>query len=304
MFRAFPAPPSQTPPPWNGWASDTSNVQWCEAVTHLYALHPCCAELANTVTNVCAFTAAMVGIRRVLVRGLPASFLFTELTLAVVAIGSTIFHATRSYYGEMLDELPMSVMGVGYLLVLKDRFAHLSFALLSCLELCFKQADFPNHVACARASRLLREHYLAIIMTMLFCQTLDHKRSLLEAVFHHLCWVCCACLGWLSQVQLVRSLRSLLHAPGVAVCVVISGHFLRVFSAFLEHIYSCGCARRWTGYPRSSHFADGGPCAPSQLLDNVPRMHPLWEDSVGGSRFLFLQDPVPVLLLAARAGGV
>ena len=94
----------------SGWAPDTSNVEWCEAVTHLYALHPCCAELVNTVTNVCAFSSAMIGLRRALARGLPASFLFTEAVLAVVAVGSTIFHATRSYYAEMLDEFPMSVM--------------------------------------------------------------------------------------------------------------------------------------------------------------------------------------------------
>jgi hypothetical protein len=94
----------------SGWAPDTSNVEWCEAVTHLYRLHPCCAELVNTVTNVCAFTAAMLGLRRALARRLPGSFLFTEAVLAVVAVGSAIFHATRSYYGEMLDEFPMSVM--------------------------------------------------------------------------------------------------------------------------------------------------------------------------------------------------
>ena len=100
-----------------GWEANTSNVEWCEAVTHLYALHPCCAELVNTVTNVCAFSSAMVGLRRALSRGLPVSFVFTELVLAVVAIGSTIFHATRSYYAEILDEFPMSVMAIGYIWV-------------------------------------------------------------------------------------------------------------------------------------------------------------------------------------------
>jgi hypothetical protein len=91
--------------------SHASSLQHrCEAVTHLYALHPCCAELVNTVTNVCAFSAAMIGLRRALTRRLPASFVFTEAVLAVVAVGSTIFHATRSYYAEMLDEFPMSVM--------------------------------------------------------------------------------------------------------------------------------------------------------------------------------------------------
>ena len=94
----------------SGWAPDTSNVEWCEAVTHLYRLHPCCAELVNTVTNVCAFTAAMLGLRRAHARRLPGAILFTEAVLAVVAVGSAIFHATRSYYGEMLDEFPMSVM--------------------------------------------------------------------------------------------------------------------------------------------------------------------------------------------------
>ena len=95
---------------WSGWNYNKSNVEWCEAVTHLYALHSCCAELINTVTNICAFSAAMIGLHRALTHQLPRSFVFTEIVLAVVAVGSTIFHATRSYYAEMLDELPMSIM--------------------------------------------------------------------------------------------------------------------------------------------------------------------------------------------------
>jgi hypothetical protein len=95
---------------WSGWNRNTSNVEWCEAVTHLYTLHPCCAEFINTVTNICAFSAAMIGLHRALTYRLPRSFVFTEIVLAIVAVGSAIFHATRSYYAEMLDELPMSIM--------------------------------------------------------------------------------------------------------------------------------------------------------------------------------------------------
>mmetsp|Transcript_54251 Transcript_54251/g.79534 ORF Transcript_54251/g.79534 Transcript_54251/m.79534 type:complete len:285 (+) Transcript_54251:49-903(+) len=105
----------------SGWAADTSNVEWCEAVTHLYALHPCCAELANTATNLFAFSAGCVGLWRAARLGLPVSFVFTEVIILVVAIGSAIFHATRSYYAEMLDELPMSIMAIGYVWVLKDK---------------------------------------------------------------------------------------------------------------------------------------------------------------------------------------
>ena len=75
----------------SGWDANTSNVEWCEAVTHLYALHPCCAELVNTVTNVCAFSSAMVGLRRAR-SGLPASVVFTELALAVMASERLTLH--------------------------------------------------------------------------------------------------------------------------------------------------------------------------------------------------------------------
>ena len=104
-----------------GWDKGSSNVQWCEAYTHEYAFHPCCAELANTVTNICSFSVALLGLYRTWKRKGGAAFLFTDLVLLVVAVGSALFHMTRSYYSELLDELPMLLMGVGYLWVLRDR---------------------------------------------------------------------------------------------------------------------------------------------------------------------------------------
>ena len=97
----------------------TSNVEWCEGLTHAYRHSDHVAELANTASNLVFVVFGLWGLHIALHLQRPvAALVYTEVMLIVVGLGSMWFHARRSYVGEIMDELPMSLMAFGYLLSL------------------------------------------------------------------------------------------------------------------------------------------------------------------------------------------
>lgn len=104
-----------------GFWTRNSNIHWCEDVIAGYDHSFYVAEWWNTVSNVSFLLAAGVGIHRALSRKLPGCFFWTEVSLICVGLGSMLFHATQSLTGEILDELPMSILACGYLECMRGR---------------------------------------------------------------------------------------------------------------------------------------------------------------------------------------
>jgi hypothetical protein len=108
----------------------TSNIEWCEAVTHAHAYSPLIAEFFNTWSNIVFIIVGFIGLRRSLmkqpsIQHVPTiskqnllAHIFTDMMIVIVGLGSMWFHSQRSYLGEILDELPMSIMAFGYMLCL------------------------------------------------------------------------------------------------------------------------------------------------------------------------------------------
>eukprot|EP00440_Ansanella_granifera_P057878 gb/GFBE01062741.1/.p1 GENE.gb/GFBE01062741.1/~~gb/GFBE01062741.1/.p1 ORF type:complete len:245 (+),score=20.49 gb/GFBE01062741.1/:1-735(+) len=95
----------------------TSNVGWCEFVVqpHAYAFQV--GEFWNTSSSIAFYcTAGMYGLWRTFSNSYPGPYIYCNAMLVVVGLGSALFHGTQSYAGEMLDELPMSLMAFGYML--------------------------------------------------------------------------------------------------------------------------------------------------------------------------------------------
>jgi dihydroceramidase len=100
------------------WGPVTASVDWCEPN---YALSPFVAEFWNTLSNLPPVLVGALGFwaawRR---RGRsgatlqPRAVALSYWTLIVVFVGSIVFHATLTYAGQLLDELPM-IYGVLYL---------------------------------------------------------------------------------------------------------------------------------------------------------------------------------------------
>jgi len=97
----------------------SSNVEWCEAVSSAYGSSPVVAEFWNTASNLPFLCVAMLGYMRASKNNLPRPFFALEITLMVVGLGSATFHATQTYTGELLDEMPMSAVALCYLWSLK-----------------------------------------------------------------------------------------------------------------------------------------------------------------------------------------
>eukprot|EP00947_MAST-08B_sp_MAST-8B-sp1_P000274 g274.t1 len=105
------------------WLPRTSNVRWCEDVVRPYGDTPWVAETFNTVSNALFIVVSIYGLaeemrRKRLYRR--SVFVFTHACLVVVGLGSFLFHCTQNKWAEFLDELPMSIMAVGYVCCLRD----------------------------------------------------------------------------------------------------------------------------------------------------------------------------------------
>ena len=90
-----------------------SVVEWCEAYTDAYTYSNNIAEITNTFSNL-AFT--IVSLLSLYEFNTPL-FRKCNGVLFLVGLGSGIFHATDTYLGQILDELPMSILVYYYLLI-------------------------------------------------------------------------------------------------------------------------------------------------------------------------------------------
>uniref|UniRef100_A0A7S1UKI8 Alkaline ceramidase n=1 Tax=Phaeomonas parva TaxID=124430 RepID=A0A7S1UKI8_9STRA len=104
--------------------SAKSNIEWCEGVVSRYQYLEHVSEVGNTFTSLLYIVPALLMARRHRRHGLPFWFTYTEFWMCVVGLGSALFHGTESYLGEMLDEVPMSFLALGYLLQIENRHSY------------------------------------------------------------------------------------------------------------------------------------------------------------------------------------
>lgn len=101
--------------------TDSSSVNWCEAD---YAVHSSVAEFWNTASSLAMVVAGWLLLARHReALALEARFVVTAVGVVVVGVGSMAFHATLSYWGQLLDELPMlwSVLANVYIILRAEK---------------------------------------------------------------------------------------------------------------------------------------------------------------------------------------
>ena len=123
------------------WGAVTSSIDWCE---RNYVVSYFIAEFWNTLSNVVFLLLAAWGLWQCSKYKHEPRFVFTFASVAVVALGSTAFHASLSYIGQMADELPM--LWAGYVWTynfwwmdpaVEEKYAHTNYQSLSILFLVF-----------------------------------------------------------------------------------------------------------------------------------------------------------------------
>ncbi|KNC49359.1 alkaline ceramidase 3 [Thecamonas trahens ATCC 50062] len=109
------------------WGEPTSSIDWCE---DNYAVSYYVAEWWNTLSNIPIVILCILAWHKAHHRStfLPPHLRSAYLWLLLVFCGSTVFHATLSYAGQLLDELPMIAGVCAYHVALSSRDSVGAFA--------------------------------------------------------------------------------------------------------------------------------------------------------------------------------
>lgn len=95
----------------------TATLDWCE-LNHQFS--PYVAEMANTFSNFFTVGLACLGSREVTRERLPMRYILGYWGVALVGLGSFLFHATLLFEAQLADELPMIYVGSMSLFLLFD----------------------------------------------------------------------------------------------------------------------------------------------------------------------------------------
>ena len=98
------------------WGPVTASIDWCELN---YATTPYIAEFYNTVSSLCIVLAGCIGLAMVC----PLRYKVAFACIAVVGLGSAMFHMTLLKQWQASDEVPMlySALSYLYILLVQDR---------------------------------------------------------------------------------------------------------------------------------------------------------------------------------------
>lgn len=89
----------------NPYGEITSTLDWCEE--NLFSPVWFMAEFFNSISNLGMLLLGLYGAHRSWKQRLPQRFIVGYLALALVGVGSLLFHATLLFESQLSDELPM-----------------------------------------------------------------------------------------------------------------------------------------------------------------------------------------------------
>jgi len=104
MHRTIWSTQERLSPTEGFWGKATASIDWCE---ENFKVSPYVAEFFNTFSNLAFIALALHGIQRTRQERLPTRFTVVYAGIALIGVGSFLFHATLQYQWQLLDELPM-----------------------------------------------------------------------------------------------------------------------------------------------------------------------------------------------------
>lgn len=215
------------------WGVPTSSVDWCE---QNYIWSHYIAEWWNSWSNVPPFLLALGGMiaatssTKTVRQAQPQVIFLAYLVLIVVFAGSFIFHATLTYFGQLLDELPMlyGQLYFHYLYSRKYKYAKLGCLLVGVIitasMILFRDSPYPLQVSFTALTMLL------LIRSVLAAKEMGQQNSSnmlrLSAAFN-----VAACILWLLDQSFCSYVQGMFFHAG--------WHLLQGLAGFVWIQFAC-----------------------------------------------------------------
>ena len=158
------------------WSPSTSSIDWCE---RNYVKTKYLAEFWNSISSLSMCFLAILLLIQGFIYKIEKRFLCMSIAFGIVGFGSFYFHGTLTFYGQMLDELPMvySMITCFYILFRMNSFHQNQYQLDKFALLAILYAFFWTYIHTLKSFVLIFQIHFALMALISVIKFIDLYRN-------------------------------------------------------------------------------------------------------------------------------